>query len=154
MVAGIGSFHAGQELSLFTMPEGSFGVLICYEIIFPNLTRRFVKKGAQFLVNITNDAWFGYTSAPYQHLSMATLRAVENRRFIARAANTGFSALIDATGKIKLSSTLFTQELITGKIKLLGIPTFYSNYGDVFAILSTIFTAALFLFALMRGIRK
>ena len=154
MVAGIGSFHAGQKLSLFTMPEGSFGVLICYEIIFPNLTRRFVKKGAQFLVNITNDAWFGYTSAPYQHLSMATLRAVENRRFIARAANTGFSALIDATGKIKLSSTLFTQELITGKIKLLGIPTFYSNYGDVFAILSTIFTAALFLFALMRGIRK
>ncbi len=150
MVEGIGAFHAGQKLSLFTMPEGPFGVLICYEIIFPNLTRRFVKKGAQFLVNITNDAWFGYTSAPYQHLSMATLRAVENRRFIARTANTGFSALIDATGKIKSSSTLFTQELITGKIRLLEIPTFYTNYGDVFALLSTLLSTALFLVALIR----
>jgi apolipoprotein N-acyltransferase len=153
MVAGIGNFYPGQEISLLTLPEASFAVLICYEIIFPDLTRRFVKNGAQFLTNITNDAWFGKTSAPYQHLSMATFRAVENRRFIARAANTGISALIDATGKIKSSSTLFTEALITGTIALLTIPTFYTNYGDVFAMLCTLISAALLSFSIIRKFR-
>jgi len=150
MVEGIGNFYPGDELSLLSLPEASFGVLICYEIIFPDLTRRFVKKGAQFLVNITNDAWFGKTSAPYQHLSMITFRAVENRRFIARAANTGISALIDATGEIKSSSTLFTKALITGTIALVSIPTLYSNYGDIFAIVSTVISALLLFYSITR----
>jgi len=153
MVEGIGNFYPGQKISLLSLPEASFGTLICYEIIFPDLTRRFVKMGAQFLVNITNDAWFGKTSAPYQHLSMATFRAIENRRFITRAANTGISALIDVTGKIKSSSTLFTEALITGKIRLLTTQTFYTNYGDVFALLSSLFSAVLFLVALVRKIK-
>lgn len=153
MVEGIGRFYPGQKISLLSLPECSFGVLICYEVIFPDLTRRFVKKGAQFLVNITNDAWFGKTSAPYQHLSMATFRAIENRRFIARAANTGISAFIDATGKIKSSSPLFTEALITGKIGILTISTFYTNYGDVFALLSTLLSAVLFLVAIVRKIK-
>ena len=154
MVEGIGNFYPGQKISLLSLPEASFGALICYEIIFPDLTRRFVKKGAHFLVNITNDAWFGKTSAPYQHLSMATFRAIENRRFIARAANTGISALIDAKGEIKYSSTLFTEALITGKIRLLNISTFYTIYGDVFALLSLLFSAVLFLVALVRKIKE
>jgi apolipoprotein N-acyltransferase len=154
MVEGIGNFYPGQKISLLSLPEASFGVLICYEIIFPDLTRRFVKNGAQFLINITNDAWFGKTSAPYQHLSMATFRAVENRRFIARAANTGISALIDATGKIKSSSTLFTEAIITGTIAILTIPTFYTNYGDVFAILCTLISAILLSFSIIREIRR
>jgi len=154
MVEGIGNFYPGQKISLLSLPEASFGALICYEIIFPDLTRRFVKKGAHFLVNITNDAWFGKTSAPYQHLSMATFRAIENRRFIARAANTGISAIIDAKGEIKYSSTLFTEALITGKIRLLNISTFYTIYGDVFALLSLLFSAVLFLVALVRKIKE
>lgn len=153
MVEGIGAFYPGQNISLLNLPEASFGVLICYEVIFPDLTRRFVKKGALFLVNITNDAWFGKTSAPYQHLSMAVFRAIENRRFIARAANTGISAFIDATGEIKSPSKLFTESLITGKIGLLTIPTFYTNYGDVFALLSALLSVALFSIAMLRKIR-
>ena len=136
MVVGIGDFSPGETRTTFKLPEGTFSVLICYEIIFPNLTRKFVKDGAQFLVNITNDAWFGNTSAPYQHLSMATVRAIENRRFIARAANTGISGIIDATGDIQSSSKLFTEQLLTGTIRPLSVLTFYTKFGDVFAYLS------------------
>jgi apolipoprotein N-acyltransferase len=114
---------------------GAFGTLICYEIIFPDLVRRLAKNGASFLVNITNDAWFGRTSAPYQHLSMAVLRAVENRRAVARAANTGISAFIDANGNIVQQTSLFTPASITGIIFKKGERTFYTNYGDVFALL-------------------
>jgi len=112
---------------------GRLGVFICYEGIFPDLVRKFVKKGANILVNITNDAWFGETSAPYQHLSMVTFRAVENRVFIARAANTGISSFIDATGKIRYTTEIFTKGFLVDRIPLVNIHTFYTRYGDIFA---------------------
>jgi len=130
---GIGNFKPGKEFFHFTLPQGKFGVLICFEIIFPNLCRRFVKEGADFLVTITNDAWFGKTSAPYQHLSIAIFRAIENRVFIARAANTGISGFIDPKGKIVKQGGLFTEEAINGTIRLSEEKTFYTLYGDVFA---------------------
>ncbi|MGQ9636385.1 MAG: apolipoprotein N-acyltransferase [Thermodesulfobacteriota bacterium] len=137
---GIGNFKPGKEIYNFTIPKGKFGVLICFEIIFPDLCRRFVKKGANFLVTITNDAWFGKTSAPYQHLSIATFRAIENRVFIARAANTGISALIDPVGRIVKKSGLFTEETILGSIRLSERKTFYTLYGDIFAWACSIFS--------------
>ena len=150
MVAGIGDFSSGDSISLLGLPEASFGVLICYEIIFPDLTRRFVKQGAQFLVNITNDAWFGKTSAPHQHLSMAVVRAIENRRYIARAANTGISAFIDATGEIKSASALFTESFLTGTIGIMDMKTFYTTYGDVFALISSLVSLLMLSYALLR----
>jgi apolipoprotein N-acyltransferase len=150
MVVGIGDFSSGNSIALLGLPEASFGVLICYEIIFPDLTRRFVKQGAQFLVNITNDAWFGKTSAPYQHLSMAVMRAIENRRYIARAANTGISAFIDATGEIKSTTALFTESFLTGTIAIVGVKTFYTTYGDVFALLSALLSLVLLCYAVLR----
>ena len=140
---GIGNFKPGREFFNFSLPQGKFGVLICFEIIFPDLCRQFVKRGANFLVTITNDAWFGKTSAPYQHLSLATFRAVENRVFIARAANTGISALIDPKGKILKQGGLFTEEAIDGTIRLMNRRTFYTLYGDVFAWTCSIFSAIL-----------
>ena len=154
MVVGIGDFYSGERRTIFKIPDGSFSVLICYEIIFPDLTRRFVKDGAQFLVNITNDAWFGNTSAPFQHLSMATVRAIENRRFIARAANTGISAIIDATGEIQSTTKLFTEQLLTGTIRPLSIKTFYTRFGDVFAYLSIVFSFFLISFALLKRFKR
>ena len=130
---GIGDFKSGKDVINLSLPQGKFGVLICFEIIFPDLCRRFVKKGANFLVTITNDAWFGRTSAPYQHLSIATFRAVENRVFIARAANTGISAFIDPSGKVLKQGEIFTEEAISGVIRLSSSRTFYTLYGDVFA---------------------
>ena len=130
---GIGNFGSGKEIVNFRLPRGTFGVLICFEIIFPDLCRRFVREGADFLVTITNDAWFGKTSAPYQHLSMATFRAIENRVFIARAANTGISAFIDPKGKIVKRGDIFTEEAINGTIRIMKRKTFYTLYGDIFA---------------------
>jgi apolipoprotein N-acyltransferase len=142
MVVGIGDFSSGSEVRNLHFPGGTFGTLICYEIIFPDLVRRFAKNGAEFLVNITNDAWFGSTAAPYQHLSMAALRAIENRRWVARAANTGISAFISAGGRITQQSKLFTPASLTGTILKENELTFYTQRGDVFALLCTLLSCA------------
>jgi apolipoprotein N-acyltransferase len=130
---GIGNFKSGKVIYNFSIPQGKFGVLICFEIIFPNLCRIFVKSGADFLVTITNDAWFGKTSAPYQHFTMTVFRAVENRVFIARAANTGITGFIDPRGKIIQKGEIFVEEAMNGTIRLSKKKTFYTLYGDVFA---------------------
>ena len=147
---GIGDFHSGKEIYNFSLPQGKFGVLICFEIIFPDLCRKFVKKGANFLVTITNDAWFGRTSAPYQHFSMAAFRAVENRVFIARAANTGITGIIDPKGKILKEGGIFRQEAMNGMIRLSNQKTFYTLHGDVFAWAGSAFSILLLAYALFQ----
>jgi apolipoprotein N-acyltransferase len=147
---GIGDFKSGKEVYNFSIPQGHFGVLICFEIIFPDLCRRFVKKGANFLVTITNDAWFGKTSAPYQHFSMAAFRAVENRVFIARAANTGITGFIDPRGKILKQGGIFTEEAMNGVIRLSKEKTFYTLYGDVFAWCCSAFSIFLLAYTLFQ----
>jgi apolipoprotein N-acyltransferase len=133
VTGGIGEFTPGPAVKLFTSPAGRFGVTICYEAIFPELVRLAFADGAEFLVNITNDAWFGRTAAPYQHLAMATVRAVENQAYVVRAANTGISAIIAPDGRIVQASGLFTREVVTGTIAPRSRTTFYTRYGDVFA---------------------
>jgi apolipoprotein N-acyltransferase len=147
---GIGDFKPGEQIFNFSLPQGKFGVLVCFEIIFPDLCRRFVKKGANFLVTITNDAWFGKTSAPYQHFSMATFRAVENRVFVARAANTGITGFIDPTGKILREGKIFTEEAMTGTIQLSDLKTFYTLYGDIFAWVCSVLSILLLVSTLVR----
>jgi apolipoprotein N-acyltransferase len=132
VVEGISEFRAGSDPVVFQTASGDFGVLICYEGIFPALTRRFVARGADFLVNITNDAWFGRTSAPYQHLSMVAVRAVENRVPIVRVANTGFSAMVEADGRIRWHTGLFETAWRVDTIRWTSVPTLYSRLGDVF----------------------
>jgi apolipoprotein N-acyltransferase len=154
IIGAIGDFTPGKGVHNLALPGGIFGVLICYEAIFPDLTRSFVKGGAQFLVNITNDAWFGRTAAPYQHLSMVTLRAVENRVPIARAANTGISAVIDTGGRVLFSTHLFTREILSGNIYLNRSRTFYTEFGDLFTYLCLGFTVIfLILIRCQRGYR-
>lgn len=133
MVAGIGDFSPGEHIRLLNLPDCPLGAVICYEIIFPDLVRRIVRSGARVLVNITNDAWFGLTSAPHQHLSMAVLRAVENRRCLVRSANTGISAVISPRGAITARTGLFTQAVLPAMIENYAVMTFYTRHGDVFA---------------------
>ena len=114
--------------------------MICFEDLFPELARKFVRQGAGFLVNITNDAWFGRTSSPFQHVALSVMRAVENRRFLVRAANTGISAFITPEGAIKslVSDNKGRAIFITGHKTASICPqrsiTFYTRHGDVFIL--------------------
>ncbi|MEW6543340.1 MAG: apolipoprotein N-acyltransferase [Nitrospirota bacterium] len=156
LVEGIGDFEAGTVATILEAPGREahqpgqargpvpkFGVVICYEVIFPNLVREFAERGAEFMVTITNDAWFGRSAAPYQHFGMVVLRAVENRRAFARAANTGVSGFIDPQGRIIQATPIFEEAAVTGRIPLDQTVTFYTRYGDAFAYACAIITGLL-----------
>jgi apolipoprotein N-acyltransferase len=134
LVQGVGDFSPGTITPL-PLNGGRLGVLVCYEGIFPELAREHVRLGADLLVNITNDAWYGRTSAPYQHLSMARFRAIENRIWLARAANTGVSAFVSPAGVISGSTPIFSTTFVNGTVGLGSSPTLYGRIGDLPAIL-------------------
>jgi len=135
IVEHVGDFQPGKKGTIISLNGQSIGVLICYELIFPYLSRAEVKNGAGLLVNITNDAWYGKTSAPYQHFSMAAFRAVENRRALVRAANTGISGFIDPSGRIISSTAIFEDAVMTRNVPILREITFYTRFGDLFAFI-------------------
>ena len=154
LVVGVGDFVPGAKANPLLMGDKKIGVLICYEGIFPRISREYKNSGVELLVNITNDAWFGTSSAPYQHLTMAAFRAVENHVYMIRAANTGISAIIGPTGEIISRTGLFERTSLNGKVQFLGEKTFYSKYGDVFACLCFIFLAIIFLRVEITGTRR
>lgn len=147
LVVGVGDFSPGTVTPL-PLNGHRLGVLICYEVIFPELARDYVRKGSSLLVNLTNDAWFGRSSAPYQHLAMARFRAIENRVWLARAANTGISAFIAPSGKVTAASPLFEELQLSSLVGLGSEPTFYTRFGPLLAqaclLLSVIGSALLF----------
>ena len=135
MVTAVGDFRPGKQGKVIEWDKCRLGVQICYEIIFPNLSRALVKNKADVLVNITNDAWYGRTGAPYQHFSMAVFRAVENRRSLVRSANTGISGFIDPVGRIIGKTNIFENAVLTRSVPVIHTTTLYTRFGDVFAML-------------------
>lgn len=133
LTVGVGDFLPGRGFRPVELNDHKVGILICYEGIFPEISRKYKEEGAALLVNLTNDAWFGKTSAPFQHLSMMVFRAVENRVYLLRAANTGISAIIDPTGSIVAMTPLFETTALNGTFQFLKVKTIYSMYGDLFA---------------------
>lgn len=129
LVEGIGDFSAGTIHPL-RFGANRIGLLVCYEGIFPELARAAVNQGSDLLVNVTNDAWYGQSSAPFQHLSMARFRAIENRIWLVRAANTGISAFIDPAGSIHGATPIFVTLSTTTKVGLGSRPTLYRTIGD------------------------
>jgi len=154
LTAGIGDFTEGKGFSPLNINERKIGVLICYEGILPEAARAYKNAGSELLVNITNDAWFGTTSAPYQHLSMAAFRAVETRQYLVRAANTGISAIVDPTGRIVADTKLFKKDAIHGIIRFIALPTFYAKYGDWPVGASFLCLVVLFVWSLTRRKRN
>ncbi len=137
LVQQVAAFTPGTEFVTGALGSRRLATLICYEAIFPDLAREFTSRGAGLLVNVTNDGWYGRTSAPHQHFAMAALRAVENGVYLVRAANTGISAVVDPRGRVLARTSLFERRALVHDVVLAdavaGGRTFYARWGDVFA---------------------
>ena len=129
-------FLAGRSLASFNTGSGRAGISICFEVLYPWYIRKSVESGAQFLVNISNDQWFGDTTEPVTHFYSNIFRAVENRRFLLRASNSGLSAIISPTGTVLTQTGLFRREAIYGEFVPLDEITLYTRFGDWILYLS------------------
>jgi len=155
-IAPIGDIEPGNEYTVFRQPV-DFSVLICFEDLFPELSREFIKKGARFLVNITNDAWYKQGSAPYQHFAASVFRAVENRVYLVRAANTGISGFIDPFGRLSsivrdaAGKDIFVRGYSSQYICLAQARrTIYNRYGDFFVLLCLLLDICVIIFLLKK----
>lgn len=129
----LGGFHSGKNVTILETPKARLGTSICYEAIFPGLIRRQAHDGADILVNMTNDGWYLDTAAPEQHFSMNVFRAIENQRYLIRAANTGISGVIQPDGKILKMTKLNEKTFLTEMVSPDRVQTFYTKFGDIFA---------------------
>ncbi|MGE5893236.1 MAG: apolipoprotein N-acyltransferase [bacterium] len=141
LVEGVGDYIPGNDYRSAHAPFGQFATAICYELIFPSLIRNYFMTGGDFLITITNDAWFGKTSGPYQHFTAGVFRAIENRKPVIRAANTGVSGFIDSHGRIIKKTDLFKQQVVSAAVVENPKITFYTKYGDIFIYLCLLLVA-------------
>ncbi len=157
ITAQVGNFVPGKSVKVARTPEGVIGIFICYEAIFPQLVRKFAADGAGVLVNISDDGWYGNTSAPFQHFEMARFRAIENGRFLLRDTNNGITAIVDPYGRIRKEIPRNRLGILTGHFRYLSKKTFYTKHGDVFAwfccAVSSGMVLALAALSRLRGLR-
>jgi apolipoprotein N-acyltransferase len=150
VISGIGNFDTGNSFEPLRFNEHALGLTICYENIFPHFVRRFVREGADIICNVTNDAWFGESAAPEQHFSASVFRAVENRRPVIRAANTGITGAIDQYGRILARSQLFEETAFTVAVHPGYTSSVYTIWGDIFAWICLLVSSVLIVLSFVR----
>ena len=150
LVEAVSDFSAGDRAALLPVNGHLISTMICYEVVYPDLVRRFVVGGSELLTTITNDAWFGRTSAPYQHFAQAAMRAIEEGRYLVRSANTGVSGIVDPYGHVLAQSDIFQPAVIVGRARFLTGLTVYARSGDAFAYASVVVTIAMLILARRR----
>ena len=141
-LAGFAPFTPGDAMVMLPLGRYVTSTAICYEVVYPSLVREAVNAGSQLLTTITNDAWYGHSSAPFQHFAMASMRAIEHGRYLARAANTGISGVVDPYGRVVVESRLFEQVGLVAEVRLLSGRTLYTAIGDVIAYVAIALLAA------------
>ena len=139
----VGLMTHGQRRVIFAADSHSYGVFICYEAIFADEVRQFARMGADVLVNVSDDGWYGDTSAPWQHLDIARMRAIENDRWLLRDTNSGITAVIDPHGRVRQSLPRHAQTSLYAHFNYIAHETFYTRHGDLFAWLCAIITIVL-----------
>ena len=150
----VSSFSRGEQRSTFRLNGHRYGVFICYEAVFADEVRHFAQLGAEVLVNISDDGWYGDTSAPWQHLNMARMRAIENRRWLLRATNNGVTAAIDPYGRVRQSIPRHQADALPAQYGFRDDVTFYSAHGDVFAWVCVLISIAVLLWSLKKQIKQ
>jgi apolipoprotein N-acyltransferase len=133
LVESVSDFSAGERPVVMPLGGGRLSTAICYEVVYPDLIADFVDHGSQLLTTITNDAWYGHSSAPHQHFWQAVVRSVEQGRYLVRAANTGISGIVDPYGRVVVMSRIFERTVLTGDVRFLDARTVYARTGDAFA---------------------
>jgi apolipoprotein N-acyltransferase len=154
LVEAVSDFSAGEDAVLLPVRGHLVSTAICYEVVYPDLVRRFVAGGSEMLTTITNDAWFGKTSAPYQHFEQASMRAIEEGRYLVRSANTGVSGIVDPYGRVVEKTDIFQSAVLVAEARFLKTSTFYARHGDVLAYASVVATVALLVFARRPALRR
>jgi apolipoprotein N-acyltransferase len=147
LVESAGDFTPGGSMVMLPTKFGIISTAICYEIVYPGLVRSAVLAGSQLLTTITNDAWYGYSSAPYQHFLQASMRSIEQGRYLARSANTGISGFVDPYGRVLQQSRIFERTVMMGDVRMLDDRTVYGRIGDLCAYVCAALTAAALLAA-------
>jgi len=142
LVEAVSAFSAGQRVTMLPVGEHLISTAICYEVTYPGQIREAVRQGSELLTTITNDAWYGESSAAYQHFEMAAMRAVEQGRYLVRAANTGVSGIVDPYGRVLIRTRLFETVALVGQVKFVQERTLYARIGDVVAQLCAVLTVA------------
>lgn len=142
LIQAVSDFSPGRDPVVFDLGRGRLSVAICYESVYPSLARTFVDHGSELLATITNDAWFGTSSAAYQHFAQGALRAVEEGRYVVRAANTGISGAVDPYGHVLAETPLFQPAAVAVDVRLLDDRTIYNRLGDLVVWFSLAATAA------------
>ena len=140
LVESVSDFSAGEQPVVMPLGANRLSTAICYEVVYPDLVASFAARGSQLLTTITNDAWYGHSSAPHQHFWQASLRAVEQGRYLVRSANTGISGIVDPYGRVVAKTPIFEQTVVTGEVRYLHGQTVYSRTGDAFAFACGLFT--------------
>jgi apolipoprotein N-acyltransferase len=153
LVQAVSDFSEGDRVVMLPVAGHLASTAICYEVVYPDLARDAVRSGSQLLTTITNDAWFGRSSAPWQHFEMASLRAIEEGRYLVRAANTGISGIVDPYGRVLARSRLFEQTLLVGDVRFLSGLTFYAGVGDAFVYACALATLLALVATMRRKVR-
>jgi len=140
LVEAVSAFTAGERVTMLPVREHMVSTAICYEVTYPTQAREAVRQGSELLTTITNDAWYGESSAAYQHFEMAAMRAVEQGRYLVRAANTGVSGIIDPYGRVLIRTRLFETTAVVGEARFVQERTLYARIGDLVALVATVLT--------------
>jgi apolipoprotein N-acyltransferase len=142
IVESLAEFAPGSSMVMLPVGTHIASTAICYEVVYPSLVRQAVEAGSELLTTITNDGWYGHSSAPYQHFALASMRAIEQGRYLARAANTGISGIVDPYGRVVLQSAIFEQVTLVDEVRFLRTRTIYSVIGDAVAYVAIALTAS------------
>ncbi len=154
LVEAVSAFSAGTRVTMLPVEGHMVSTAICYEVTYPQLAREAVRQGSEMLTTVTNDAWYGESSAAFQHFEMAMMRAIEQGRYLVRSANTGISGIVDPYGRVLIRTNLFETVAVVGEARFVQARTVYATIGDLAVFVSAAIVGVALLLAFIEGRKR